>query len=121
MINRSRGKSSHQPSLNRSFRIGGSMAEENEVRSFNKSRNNKSMAPSQPHRIELPLFFNTPSRVISDRKGLNKTLNDISEQKDTSLIQPEKVDNGVYITAMRRLRDYEMLAFGCRRAGKVRD
>lgn len=33
----------------------------------------------------------------------------------------EKVDNGVYVTAMRRLKDYEMLAFGCRRAGKVRD
>ena len=33
----------------------------------------------------------------------------------------EKVDNGTYITVMRRLKDYEMLAFGCRRAGKVRD
>lgn len=33
----------------------------------------------------------------------------------------EKVDNGVYITALRRLKDYEMLAFGCRRAGKIRD
>jgi hypothetical protein len=57
-----RGKSSHQGSLHRSFRIGGSLAEENEVKNFNRPRNNKSMAPSQPHRIELPLFFNTPSR-----------------------------------------------------------
>jgi hypothetical protein len=46
-----RGKSSYQPSLNKSFRIGGSLAEENDVKSFNKQRNNKSMAPSQPHRI----------------------------------------------------------------------
>lgn len=52
MMNRSKAKSSYQPStLNRSFKIGGSLAEENEVRSFNKSRNNKSMAPSMPHRI----------------------------------------------------------------------
>lgn len=33
----------------------------------------------------------------------------------------EKVDNALYVTVQRRLKDYEMLAFGCRRAGKVRD
>ena len=64
-LNRSKVKSSYQSNtLNRSFRIGGSLAEENNVRSFNKARSNRSMAPSQPHRIELPLFFNTPSRVM---------------------------------------------------------
>lgn len=46
-----RGHSSHQGNINKSFKIGGSLAEENYVRSFNKQRNNKSMAPSQPHRI----------------------------------------------------------------------
>ena len=48
------------------------------------------------------------------KKNLNKT-------EDEALKPPEKVDNAVYITVMRRLKDYEMLAFGCRRAGKVRD
>ena len=38
-------------SLNKSFRVGGSLAEENDVKSFNRSKNNRSMAPSQPHRI----------------------------------------------------------------------
>ena len=49
----SRGISQYQPAnqLNRSFKIGGSLAEENDVKNFNRSRNNKSMAPSQPHRI----------------------------------------------------------------------
>lgn len=61
---KSRGNSLYQSSLNRSFRVGGSLAEENEVKNFNRPRNNKSMAPSQPHRIELPLFFNTPSRNL---------------------------------------------------------
>lgn len=73
------------------------------------------MAPSQPHRIELPLFFNTPSRVINEGSLLNKTAN----EEDTK--GREKVDNSTYVSVMRRLKDYEMLAFGCRRAGKVRD
>ena len=71
------------------------------------------MAPSQPHRIELPLFFNTPTRVFGEGSVLNKTTQDAKTQ--------EKVDNSTKITVMRRLKDYEMLAFGCRRAGKVRD
>jgi tetratricopeptide (TPR) repeat protein len=73
------------------------------------------MAPSQPHRIELPLFFNTPSRVVEQTSVLNRTANE-EEHKGR-----DKVDNGTYISVMRRLKDYEMLAFGCRRAGKVRD
>jgi len=48
---KSRGNSMYQSSLNRSFRVGGSLAEENDVKNFNRPRNNKSMAPSQPHRI----------------------------------------------------------------------
>lgn len=38
------------------------------------------MAPSQPHRIELPLFFNTPSRHADDNKPtrLNKTHSEYS-------------------------------------------
>ena len=115
MDSRKKGHSSYHPSLNRSFRIGGSLAEENEVKQFNRQRNNRSMAPSQPHRIELPLFFNTPSRVINDNSLLNKTANEEDNKGK------EKVDNGTYISVMRRLKDYEMLAFGCRRAGKVRD
>lgn len=71
------------------------------------------MAPSQPHRIELPLFFNTPTRVANESSVLNKT---VQEGK-----VDEKVDNATKVTVMRRLKDYEMLAFGCRRAGKVRD
>ena len=51
MSRQKRFLSSHQGNLNKSFKIGSSLAEENEVRSFNKQRNNKSMAPSQPHRI----------------------------------------------------------------------
>jgi tetratricopeptide (TPR) repeat protein len=31
------------------------------------------------------------------------------------------VDTGVYVSTMRRLKDYEMLAFACRRGGKIRD
>lgn len=46
---------------------------------------------------------------------LNKTA-----LEETNKIE-EKVDNATFITVMRRLKDYEMLAFGCRRAGKVRD
>lgn len=95
-----RGHSSHQGTANKSFRIGGSLAEENEVRSFNKPRNNRSMAPSHPHRIELPLFFNTPTRTAEDHSLLNKTTQDEPQRIE------EKVDNATYITVMRRLKDY---------------
>lgn len=51
-VTRSKVHSSHiENRPNRSFRTGGSLAEENDVRNFNKARNNKSMAPSVPHRI----------------------------------------------------------------------
>ena len=51
-LSRTKPKSTHQEARNnRSFRIGGPLAEENDVRNFNKARNNKSMAPSMPHRI----------------------------------------------------------------------
>lgn len=73
-LSRTKAKSSHQDGrVNRSFRIGGSLAEENDVRNFNKSRNNKSIGPSQPHRIQLPLFFNTPARFTEEKSVANKT------------------------------------------------
>ena len=73
-LSRHKAKSSHiDGRVNRSFRVGGSLAEENDVRNFNKARNNKSMAPSMPHRIELPLFFNTPGRFSDDARKLNQS------------------------------------------------
>jgi tetratricopeptide (TPR) repeat protein len=42
-------------------------------------------------------------------------------QQNTVVDNNEKVNNGIYITSQRRLKDYEMLSFGCRRAGKIRD
>jgi hypothetical protein len=52
---------------------------------------------------------------VLDENSLNKTTHG-GDGKNV-----ERVDNATYITVMRRLKDYEMLAFGCRRAGKVRD
>ena len=99
--------------VNRSFthNIVGTLAEENDVRNFNKPRNSEVIAPSLPQRIELPLFFNTPCR--RPQSFFNKSTREDKEE--------EKVENDVYISAMRRLKDYEMLAFGCRRGGKIRD
>ena len=104
-------KSAHNR-LERSFTTKmGTLAEENEVRHFNKPRNSEAVVPSLPQRIELPLFFNTPCRRPNSH--LNKTTRDVQED--------EKVQNDIYISALRRLKDYEMLAFGCRRGGKIRD
>lgn len=57
------------------------------------------------------MFFNTPCR--RPQSFLNKSTREETED--------EKVENDIYISAMRRLKDYEMLAFGCRRGGKIRD
>ncbi len=70
-------------SVNRSFRKKmGSLAEENEVRNFNKPRASETIPPSQPQRIELPLFFNTPCRIKSSNvhNRLNKTSNEQSDK-----------------------------------------
>lgn len=96
----------------------GSLAEENEVRNFNRPRASETIPPSQPQRIELPLFFNTPCRIKSS--NVHNRLNNTTHENSDKL-NDEKVDTGVYVSTMRRLKDYEMLAFACRRGGKIRD
>jgi len=88
------------------------------VRNFNKPRTSETIPPSQPQRIELPLFFNTPCRIKSSNvhNRMNKT-----SSNPTDKLNEDKVDTGVYVSTMRRLKDYEMLAFACRRGGKIRD
>ena len=105
------------------------MAEEN-LRDFQFSRLGKDAHSSSktkifsPQRIELPGYFNTPRRV---ENGIVK--NKISSQshivksllKNSSGLAMSYKDSYNRIAANKRLKDYNMLAFACKRAGKHRD
>jgi len=80
---------------------------------------------NQPQRIELPIYFNTPKRkedIISGKRLKDKTM-DLNTQMLTKNagLQMSYADSYNRIAAQKRLKDYDILAFACRRAGKSRD
>jgi len=73
----------------------------------------------------LPIYFNTPKRkedIISKKRlmeknpGLEKNI-----MKNNSGLTMSYTDSYNRIAAQKRLKDYEILAFACKRAGKSRD
>ena len=88
------------------------------------------MNPYAPQRIELPLYFNTPRRkddLIDCKKYKSKQENVNTTDPNGSFINNESALNMSYvepverIMSQKRLRDYSMLAFACKRANKLRD
>lgn len=80
---------------------------------------------NQAQRIELPVYFNTPKRredIIAKQRLTDKTV-ELNHQMltDNSGLQMSYSDSYNRISAQKRLKDYEMLAFACKRAGKSRD
>jgi len=80
---------------------------------------------NQAQRIELPVYFNTPKRredIIAKQRLTDKSKK-LNEQMltDNSGLQMSYSDSYNRISATKRLKDYEMLAFACKRAGKSRD
>lgn len=65
---------------------------------------------SDPQHIKLPVCFNTPRRFCP-RKGR------FTHDPDS---QPE-IDLESRTTMLKRLNDYKMLAFACKRAGKLQE
>ncbi|OMJ94639.1 hypothetical protein SteCoe_2130 [Stentor coeruleus] len=70
---------------------------------------------TKPQRIELPVYFNTPRRVIPQRPTSP------TENPNLNLSHQQVVDLEKKTTISKRLKDYSMLAFACKRAGKTRD
>ena len=71
------------------------------------------------------MYFNTPKRkediisrkrLMEKNKGLEKNL-----MNDNSGLTMSYTDSYNRIAAQKRLKDYEILAFACKRAGKSRD
>ena len=80
---------------------------------------------NQAQRIELPIYFNTPKRkedIISKKRLIEKNQ---SLEKDimnnNSGLTMSYTDSYNRIAAKKRLKDYDILAFACKRAGKSRD
>ena len=77
-------------------------------------------------RIELPIYFNTPRRkedVISKKKLQNKAqdLNNSAMVTNNSALNMSYNDSYNRIASQKRIKDYNILAFACKRAGKSRD
>lgn len=70
---------------------------------------------TKPQRIELPVYFNTPRRVIPLRPSSP------SSKQTLNTSMQHAVDLEKTTTITKRLKDYSMLAFACKRAGKTRD
>ena len=70
---------------------------------------------TKPQRIELPVYFNTPRRYIQPRP-ISPTSKANPNSSFTQTVDLEKKT-----TISKRLKDYSMLAFACKRAGKTRD
>eukprot|EP00826_Nyctotherus_ovalis_P028170 TRINITY_DN2221_c0_g1_i5.p1 TRINITY_DN2221_c0_g1~~TRINITY_DN2221_c0_g1_i5.p1 ORF type:complete len:331 (+),score=73.72 TRINITY_DN2221_c0_g1_i5:377-1369(+) len=92
------------------------------------------MNPYAPQRIELPLYFNTPVRkddLVDSRKYSVRPQTKQAKPTQTgyagipmsnqSLLNMSYVDSGEEILYRKRLKDYAILAFACKRANKLRD
>lgn len=77
-----------------------------------------------PQRIQLPAYFNTPRRVedgiVRDKISSHKNIIQSLLKNNSGLTMSYK-DSYNRIMANKRLKDYNMLAFACKRAGKHRD
>ena len=98
------------------------LAEEN-LRGFRlkslQKENDLPLRVNCPQRIELPMYFNTPKRkedIISNYRLKSK----INSLKDSALSM-SYADSYNRIAAKKRLKDYEILSFAWKRAGKSRD
>ena len=107
-----------------------SLAEENlHGFSFKKSkkRGDSVLDPYSPQRIELPLYFNTPKRMdnlVNIRRYKTKSEEDQSNKSpylnNQSALNMFCTDSGEQLLFKKRLKDYNMLAFACKRANKTR-
>lgn len=98
------------------------LAEEN-LRGFRlrnlQKENDLSLRTNCAQRIELPIYFNTPKRredIFSNHRLQAKT-----QSKNTSALNMSYTDSYNRIAAQKRLKDYAILSFACKRAGKSRD
>lgn len=92
-----------------------------------RKRNDESLLEiSQPQRIELPTYFNTPRRYNSAPRAAVKKpetapLLSFRNAKFLNLLNEKSLISDKRLTVMKRLKDYKLLAFACKRAGKARD
>jgi tetratricopeptide (TPR) repeat protein len=98
------------------------LAEEN-LRGFRlkslQKENDLPLRVNCPQRIELPMYFNTPRRkedILSNYRLKSK----MQSMKDSAL-NMSYIDSYNRLAARKRLKDYAILSFACKRAGKSRD
>ena len=98
------------------------LAEEN-LRGFRlkslQKENDLPLRVNCPQRIELPMYFNTPRRK-EDIMSKNRLQTKIKSMKDSAL-NMSYIDSYNRLAARKRLKDYAILSFACKRAGKSRD
>jgi tetratricopeptide (TPR) repeat protein len=120
-------RSRSQPGKSRLYRHlypSRTLAEENMSFALStKSRtNNLQHELNKPQRIELPVYFNTPRRFgCSTRSSGTRAFSNSRGSVNTSFLNISNIESDQKVCTIRRLRDYSMLAFACKRGGKARD
>lgn len=98
------------------------LAEEN-LRGFRlkslQKENDLPLRVNCPQRIELPMYFNTPKRK-EDIMAKNRLQSKVKSMRESAL-NMSYVDSYNRLAAKKRLKDYAILSFACKRAGKSRD
>lgn len=113
---------------------GRTLAEEN-LRNLNtKSKTSQkiALAPCSPQRVGLPLYFNTPIRkddLLDSRRYSEKLSARLIRRRanNPNFLNNESVRNMSYMDSIdpiqhkKRLKDYSILAFACKRASNYRN
>lgn len=119
-INESRKRSKRIPAAG--LLNAKTLAEEN-LRGFRlkslQKENDLPLRVNCPQRIELPMYFNTPRRK-EDIMANNRLQAKVKSMKDSAL-NMSYIDSYNRLASKKRLKDYAILAFACKRAGKSRD
>lgn len=113
-----------KPRLYRHLYPSRTLAEENMSFALSsKSRtDNLQHELNKPQRIELPIYFNTPRRFgNSTRTSSTRSSSNTRGSGNTSFLNISNIESDKKVCTIRRLRDYSMLAFACKRGGKARD
>jgi len=99
------------------------LAEENlkgfKARNMSKE-NDISLRTNCPQRIELPIYFNTP-QWKEDIFSTNQLKEKAKATGNSSALNMSYQDSYNRLAAQKRLKDYSILSFACKRAGKTWD
>jgi len=109
---------------------GRTLAEENLREASDKISQRIELSPYSPQRVGLPFYFNTPIRKdnlldsgrysgkLSERVNARRTRNYLNNESLRNMSYRDRIDT---MQCKKRVKDYSILAFACKRANNHRN